>query len=78
MRIPETAVLVSATYTLDDHGVRRKTEQQKPRASPVNDCINRKRKQIACGGEEVLRAHDLIFTPEAIIPKRQSPEVKCI
>jgi hypothetical protein len=30
MRIPETAVLVSATYALDDHGVRRKTEQQKP------------------------------------------------
>lgn len=30
MRIPETAVLVSATYALDANGVRRKTEQQKP------------------------------------------------
>ena len=42
-------------------------EQTKTRASPEKE--GKAKEPVTQTGEAVLRAHDLIFTPDAIIPK---------
>ena len=44
-------------------------DQQKPRASPADENAARKKRQVTQDGKQVLRAHDLIFTANGIIPK---------
>ncbi len=44
-------------------------KQKKARASPVKKGTDDGKEQIPREREVILRAHDLIFTPSAIIPK---------